>query len=89
MGKSQTISEILKISGVLKSSGYRKIENLLLSGLIFESGKIITKRNRVFQYRCIFDSVLISVKKDILDIEGVVNSTIFKESSIVKMGIFD
>jgi len=55
MGKSKTIPEILETSGVLKSPGYRKIENLLLNGLILESGKIITKRKRIFQYSCIFE----------------------------------
>ena len=54
MGQAETISEILKKSGVLKSPGYRKIENMLLEGLIFESGKIVSKNKRVSKYTCIF-----------------------------------
>ena len=34
-----TIPQILKESKVPKTSGYRKIENLILHGLIIESGK--------------------------------------------------
>jgi hypothetical protein len=52
MSNSLTISEILKISNVLKSPAYRKIENLLLDGLILESGKILKNNKRVSQYFC-------------------------------------
>jgi hypothetical protein len=89
MGQSQTVSEILKNSGVLKSPGYRKIENLLLYGLILDSGKIITTQKKVSQYRCIFDQVYVVIKKNDLFIEGFVSPKIFNESSITKIGIFD
>lgn len=89
MGKEKTVSEILKNSGVLKSPGYRKIENLLLNGLIFESGKIITKQKRVSQYQCIFDQVHTVIKKDDLIVQIIMNPIIFNESSIAKMGLFD
>ena len=48
MGKSLTVSKILKNSKVLQSPAYRKIENLLLSGLILESGTIIIKSIEFF-----------------------------------------
>jgi hypothetical protein len=89
MGKSKTVSEILETSGVLKSPGYRKIENLLLNGLILESGKIITKQKRISQYCCLFDNVSVLIKKDDLVIEGVINPYFFKASSITKIGLFD
>lgn len=89
MGRGQAVSEILKNSGVLKSPGYRKIENLLLNGLILESGKIITKQKRVSQYRCIFDTFYAVINNDGLVLEGIVSPSIFNQSSIVKLGFFD
>jgi len=41
-----TIPQILKESKVPKISGYRKIENLLLHGLIIESGKILSESKK-------------------------------------------
>jgi len=89
MDKSLTISEILKTSKVLKSPAYRKIENLLLDGLILESGKILKNNKRVSQYFCIFDEVHAIIKNNELVVEGIINPSIFKQSSISKTGLFD
>lgn len=89
MGKTHTVSEILKDSGILKSSAYRKIENLLLDGLIFESGKVIVGSKRVSQYTCIFDEFRATMMKNRLTIECVVNSTNFNKSSIAQTGLFE
>jgi len=89
MGKSLTISKILKNSNVLKSPAYRKIENLLLSGLILESGTIIINNKRVSQYRCFFDEVHVVIRENDLVMEGVVNARNFNESSISKLGLFE
>ena len=89
MGKSLTISKILKNSKVLQSPAYRKIENLLLSGLILESGTIIINNKRVSQYRCFFDEVHVVIRENDLVMEGVVNARNFNESSISKLGLFE
>ena len=89
MGKSLTVPKILKNSGVLKSPTYRKIENLLLAGLILESGKIVTISQRVSQYRCFFDEVHAVIREDEVDLEGFVNARNFNESSITKLGLFE
>ena len=86
MGCQSTVPEILKISKVLKSPGYRKIENLILDGLLLESGKILSQNKRISQYTCVFDKVLVEIKKDKLTFEGTVNRKIFNESSIIKSG---
>jgi hypothetical protein len=88
MCKSLTISEILKKSGVLKSPLYRKIENLLLDGIILESGKILTNNKRVSQYYCIFDEVSAMISKDRIELDCVVNLKNFNSSSMAKMGLF-
>jgi hypothetical protein len=88
MTTSLTISEILKISKVLKSSAYRKIENLLLNGLILESGKILKNKKRSSQYFCVFDKVHVIIKNNELVVEGIINPSIFNQSSITKTDLF-
>jgi len=89
MGKSLTISKILKNSKVLQSPAYRKIENLLLTGLILESGTIITKTKRVSQYICFFDEVHAVIRENELVMEGIVNARNFNKSSISKLGLLE
>ena len=89
MGKNQTVSEIQKNSRILKSPTYRKIENLLLDGLILESGKIFKNNKRVSQYNCIFEEVHAVIGEKGLKLEGIVNAKRFNESSIAKLGLFD
>ncbi len=84
MGKKLTVSEILSTSGVLKSPAYRQIENLLLDGLIWESGKILTKNKRVSQYSCIFDKVEISMNGKNLEVKGIVSRKNLESSSVYK-----
>jgi len=45
-----TIPQILKESKVSKTSRYRKIEILLLHGLIIESGKILSESKKNLNY---------------------------------------
>ena len=89
MGQSQTVSELQKNSGILKSPTYRKIEQLLLDGLILESGKILKNNKRVSKYRCIFEEVHAVIGEKRLKLEGIVDAKRFNESSIAKLGLFD
>ena len=89
MNKGQTITEIQKNSKILKSPTYRKIENLLLDGLILESGKILKNNKRVSQYRCIFDEVHAVIGEKKLKLEIILSAKRFNESSIAKLGLFD
>ena len=89
MDNPLTVPEILNISNVLKSPAYRKIENLLLDGLILESGKILTNNKRVSQYRCVFDKVTLVLDKGRFSVEVVVCGKYFKQSSIFKSGFME
>lgn len=89
MGEKQTISQILKNSKILKSPLYRKIENLLLDGVILETGKMFKNNKRISQYISLFDEIQVNVKQNSLQFEGLVKSIIFNKSSIAKMGLFD
>ena len=87
MGKKLTVSEILSKSKVLKSPAYRKIENLLLDGLIWESGKILTKNKRVSQYSCIFDKVQISMNGNNLEVKCIISKKNLESSSVYKSSL--
>jgi len=80
-----TIPQILKESKVPKTSGYRKIENLIINGIILESGKILSESKRISKYRCVFDEIKIEMKKNNIMIQAIINKKIFDESTSINM----
>jgi len=80
-----TIPKILTESNVPKTSGYRKIENLIIGGLIIESGKILSESKRISKYRCIFDEIKIEIKKNEILVQVKINKKIFEGSSSVNI----
>ena len=82
--KEYTIPQILKESKIPKTSGYRKIENLILNGLIIESGKVLSESKRISKLQCIFEEIDLKIKKDKIEIIGVVNKKMFEKSTSMK-----
>lgn len=80
-----TIPQILRESKVPKTSGYRKIENLIINGLILESGKILSESKRISKYRCVFDEIKIEMGKNDIVIQAVINKKIFDESTSINI----
>ena len=80
-----TIPQILKESGVPKTSGYRKIENLIINGLILETGKILSESKKISKYRCVFDEIKVGMKKNDIMIQAVINKKIFDESTSINI----
>ena len=78
-----TTPQILSESKIPKTSGYRKIENLIINGLIVESGKVLSESKRISKYRCVFDEIKIEMKKNNIIIQGVINEQIFNKSTCV------
>ncbi|MDX1440958.1 MAG: winged helix-turn-helix domain-containing protein [Nitrosopumilaceae archaeon] len=87
MEKKLTVSELLTSTKVLKSPAYRKIENLLLDGIIWESGKILTKNKRVSQYSCIFDEVHIFLNNKKLEVKCIISRKNFEASSVFQSSL--
>jgi hypothetical protein len=79
-----TIPQILKESKVPKTSGYRKIENLILHGLILESGKVLSESKKISKLQCVFEELKLDIKKDKTVIIGVVNNKMFEKSTSMK-----
>lgn len=79
-----TMPEIIKEAGVPKTSGYRKIENLLINGLFIETGKILSESKKISKIQCVFQDILVDVKKGKLTISGIVPKKIFEKSTTMK-----
>jgi len=80
-----TIPQILKESKVPKTSGYRKIENLILHGLIIESGKVLSESKKISKLQCVFQEIKLDIKKDKIGVIGVVNKKMFEKSTSMKV----
>lgn len=79
-----TIPQILKESKVPKTSGYRKIENLILHGLIIESGKVLSESKKISKLQCVFQEIKLDIKKEKITITGVVTKKMFEKSTSMK-----
>ena len=79
-----TIPQILKESKVPKTSGYRKIENLILNGLIIETGKVLSESKKISKLQCVFQEIKTDVKKGKISVNGVMDKKIFEKSTSMK-----
>ncbi|MFB5635081.1 MAG: transcriptional regulator [Nitrosopumilus sp.] len=79
-----TIPQILKESKVPKTSGYRKLENLILNGLIIETGKILSESKKISKLQCIFQEIKMDVKKGKISVNGIIDKKIFENSTSMK-----
>ena len=79
-----TIPQILKESKIPKTSGYRKIEDLLISEVLIETGKILSESKKISKIRCIFQEVSINVKEEKITINGIISKKLFEKSTSMK-----
>ncbi len=79
-----TIPEILKESKVPKTSGYRKVENLIINGLIIESGKVLSESKKISKLQCVFQEIKLDIKKEKITVTGIVSKKMFEKSTSMK-----
>ncbi len=79
-----TIPQILKESKVPKTSGYRKVENLILNGLIIESGKILSESKKISKLQCVFQEIKLDIKKEKIIVAGIISKKMFEKSTSMK-----
>ncbi len=82
--KEYTIPQILKESKVPKTSGYRKIENLILNGLIIESGKVLSESKKISKLQCVFYEMKLEIKKEKITVTGIITEKMFEKSTSMK-----
>ncbi len=79
-----TIPQVLKESKVPKTSGYRKIENLIINGLIIESGKVLSESKKISKLQCVFQEIKLNIKKEKIIVNGIVTKKMFEKSTSMK-----
>jgi len=79
-----TIPVILKESKVPKTSGYRKIENLIFNGLIIESGRVLSESKKISKLQCVFQEIKLNIKKEKITVTGVISKKMFEKSTSMK-----
>ena len=79
-----TIPQILKESKIPKTTGYRKIEDLLISGLLIETGKVLSESKKISKIRCVFQEISINIKKEKISINGIISKKVFEKSTSMK-----
>jgi len=79
-----TIPQILKESKVPKTSGYRKIENLIINGVVIESGKVLSESKKISKLQCIFQEIKLEIKKEKIKVNGIVSKKMFEKSTSMK-----
>ena len=79
-----TIPQVLKESKVPKTSGYRKIENLIINGLIIESGKVLSESKKISKLQCVFQEIKLDIKKEKIIVNGIVTKKMFEKSTSMK-----
>ena len=79
-----TIPQILKESKVPKTSGYRKIENLILRGLFIESGRVLSESKKISKLQCVFQEIKLDIKKGKIMVNVVINKKMFENSTSMK-----
>ena len=81
--KDLTISEILKKSKTPRTSGYRKIEELIGKGMIIEKEKILSKSKKTSKFKCVFEEIDIKIKSSVFLINCYMLKQDFEKSSIM------
>lgn len=79
-----TMPEIIKETKIPKTSGYRKIENLLINGFFIETGKVLSESKKISKIQCVFQEILVDAKKNKLIVSGIVAKKIFEKSTIMR-----
>ena len=86
MGEPKIISDILEISNIPQTSGYRKINSLIDDGMLLPKGYVTTHDGkRVTKYTAIFENVRISIEKNKIVVKILPTKESINESRIMQI----
>jgi len=83
--KSLTISEILALTKIPKSSGYRKISQLIRNGLLVKTSTTRSGSKRVEKFTKLFHALDITIKEGKNEIIAKIPYNIYEQSTVVKL----
>lgn len=75
------IPDILKKSHVAKTSGYRKIENMILNGIIVETSRVLSESKKVSKFKCCFNDIKLSLNQEGVNVTLTLDKDMFEKSS--------
>lgn len=86
LDKPSIVSDILKLCKIPQTSGYRKINSLIKSGLLIPAG-IVTGNDgkKITKYTTLFENVKINIEKNKVVIKVQLRKKPFNESSIIQV----
>lgn len=82
--KDLTISEILDIVKISKTSGYRKISLLVRKGFLVKTGTILSKSKKVGIYRKLFGKITIGINEENINVKVKIPRGLLLDSSVIK-----
>lgn len=79
------ISDILSLSKIPQTSGYRKINQMIKEGLLVPSGHLVAQDGRkVKKYRTLFKNLKIGIQKNKISVEVLIDPSI-EQSSVIEV----
>lgn len=81
--KPKIIADILKDCDLPRTSGYRKINNLIDEGLLSVSDQLIVDNKKINKYVCVFSNLRIDINKNKVRIEIQLNKSDQLKSTIL------
>ena len=86
LDEPRIISEILEITQLPQTSGYRKVNSLIDNGLLIVQGHITTHDGKkVNKYKSIFDNVTINIEKNKVVVKVLLAKESIEKSSIIQV----
>ena len=86
IGEPRIISDMLEISKIPQTSGYRKVNALIDDGLLIPQGYVTSyDGKRVTKYKTIFDNISISIEKNKISIKVQPTQESMKDSHIMQI----
>jgi len=86
LDEPRIISEILEISQVPQTSGYRKINSLIDNGMLIVQGHVTTNDGKkVNKYKSIFDNVTINIEKNKVIVKVLLAKESIEKSSVIQV----
>jgi hypothetical protein len=84
--KPLIISEILEISKIPQTSGYRKVNSLIEDGILIPQGYVTTHDGkRVTMYKAIFENINITIEKNKVVVKVQPTMECIKDSSVMQI----
>ena len=86
MGGPRIISEMLEISKIPQTSGYRKVNALIDDGILIPQGYVTAHDGkRVTKYKTIFDNISISIEQNKISVKVQPTQESMKDSHIMQI----